>query len=287
LFSRPPSSTLSFDKLVFRFHSHTAKMGIDDFSYNLGNVAAVKAHKAPVTVKIEPNLARSPNGYTDRDQLARLGNQQGLKGLNNGNTLSVIYSFLIIWVSNFSVFPTTCKLASIALISTRQYYWVAMMALQSCAEFLSYLIGMLTVSGWQGSIASIFWSFACNCSLPFWCTLSKVNERITVPVWAIPATTTISVLLSPINARSPIAFITAASLLISCLYASYLIAAILLLHCRTTKGFILILSLDLLALANTTGTKLIEGLFYLLGASYIANNIFSIYYLTVISFFNF
>jgi hypothetical protein len=29
-----------------------------------------------------------------------------------------------------------------------------MMALQSCAEFLSYLIGMLTVSGWQGSIAS-------------------------------------------------------------------------------------------------------------------------------------
>ncbi|KAJ0130156.1 CMGC/CLK protein kinase [Fusarium oxysporum f. sp. albedinis] len=116
---------------------------------------------------------------------------------------------------------------------------------------------------------------------------ATVNERITVPVWAIPATTTISVLLSPINARSPIAFITAASLLISCLYASYLIAAILLLHCRTTKGFILILSLDLLALANTTGTKLIEGLFYLLGASYIANNIFSIYYLTVISFFNF
>ncbi|EXK28473.1 hypothetical protein FOMG_14949 [Fusarium oxysporum f. sp. melonis 26406] len=54
-------------------------MGIDDFSYNLGNVAAVKAHKAPVTVKIEPNLARSANGYTDRDQLARLGNQQGLK----------------------------------------------------------------------------------------------------------------------------------------------------------------------------------------------------------------
>jgi hypothetical protein len=50
-------------------------MGIND----LANVAAVKAHEAPVTVEIEPNPARSANGYTDRDQLARLGKQQVLK----------------------------------------------------------------------------------------------------------------------------------------------------------------------------------------------------------------
>jgi hypothetical protein len=54
-------------------------MGIDHSSYELGNVAAVKAHEARVTVKVELNSARSANGYTDRDQLARLGKQQVLK----------------------------------------------------------------------------------------------------------------------------------------------------------------------------------------------------------------
>ncbi|KAH6949611.1 amino acid/polyamine transporter I [Fusarium avenaceum] len=153
-------------------------MGIND----LANVAAVKAHEAPVTVEVEPNPARSANGYTDRDQLARLGKQQVLKrnfgfmsilgfsctilitweavtvifaqGLNNGGTAGVIYSFLIVWVGNFSVFSTMCELASMAPTSGGQYHWVAMMAPRSCAKFLSYLTRMLTVGGWQGSIAS-------------------------------------------------------------------------------------------------------------------------------------
>jgi amino acid transporter len=157
-------------------------MGIDHSSYELGNVAAVKAHEARVTVKVEPNSARSANGYTDRDQLARLGKQQVLKrnfgfmsilgfsctilitweavtvlfaqGLNNGGTAGVIYSFLIVWVGNFSVFSTMCELASMAPTSGGQYHWVAMMAPRSCAKFLSYLTGMLTVGGWQGSVAS-------------------------------------------------------------------------------------------------------------------------------------
>jgi hypothetical protein len=43
-------------------------MRIDNFSYELGNVAAVEAHEGRVTVEFEPNSASSTNGYTDRDQ---------------------------------------------------------------------------------------------------------------------------------------------------------------------------------------------------------------------------
>jgi amino acid transporter len=76
------------------------------------------------------------------------------QGLNNGGTAGVIYSFLIVWVGNFSVFSTMCELASMAPTSGGQYHWVAMMAPRSCAKFLSYFTGMLTVGGWQGSVAS-------------------------------------------------------------------------------------------------------------------------------------
>ncbi|KAH7258036.1 amino acid/polyamine transporter I [Fusarium tricinctum] len=499
-------------------------MGVND----LANVAAVKAHEAPVTVEIEPNPARSANGYTDRDQLARLGKQQVLKrnfgfmsilgfsctilitweavtvlfaqGLNNGGTAGVIYSFLIVWVGNFSTFSTMCELASMAPTSGGQYHWVAMMAPRSCAKFLSYLTGMLTVGGWQGSVTSsalltgnmilgltslndnsfqpklwqgtllswailafavfinilvssalpkfeglililhvlgffailiplvilgphrdskeifttfvnngrwssqglsfmvgmmgnsfafigtdaafhmseeavnpsvvvptsillslvingtfgfsmiitmvfcmgnfdeaitsgpgllgfphmyifkqatnstagatvmatiimvlgacatvgmlastsrLFWSFARDRGLPFWRTLSKVTDRTTVPIWAVATTTTISVLLSLINVGSLIAFMNVTSLSISCLYASYLIAAILLLYRRTTKSFTLPASSDLPALANTTGAELVWGPFYLPGAFGIANNIFTICYLIVVGFFSF
>ncbi|WZH39097.1 amino acid/polyamine transporter I [Fusarium acuminatum] len=499
-------------------------MGVND----LANVAAVKAHEAPVTVEVEPNPARSANGYTDRDQLARLGKQQVLKrnfgfmsilgfsctilitweavtvlfaqGLNNGGTAGVIYSFLIVWVGNFSTFSTMCELASMAPTSGGQYHWVAMMAPRSCAKFLSYLTGMLTVGGWQGSVTSsalltgnmilgltslndnsfepklwqgtllswailafavfinilvssalpkfeglililhvlgffailiplvilgphrdskeifttfvnngrwssqglsfmvgmmgnsfafigtdaafhmseetvnpsvvvptsillslvingtfgfsmiitmvfcmgnfdeaiasgpgllgfphmyifkqatnstagatvmatiimvlgacatvgmlastsrLFWSFARDRGLPFWRTLSKVTDRTTVPIWAVATTTTISVLLSLINVGSLIAFMNVTSLSISCLYASYLIAAILLLYRRTTKSFTLPASSDLPALANTTGAELVWGPFYLPGAFGIANNIFTICYLIVVGFFSF
>ncbi|KAJ4195480.1 hypothetical protein NW759_016460 [Fusarium solani] len=503
-------------------------MGSDNSSYELGNTVAVEAHEAGVLMEDKPFSARSSNGYADSDQLARLGKKQVLKrnfgfmsilgfsctvlitweavtvlfaqGLNNGGTAGVIYSFLIVWVGNFSVFSTMCELASMAPTSGGQYHWVAMMAPRSCAKFLSYLTGILTVGGWQGSVASsalltgnmilglislnndsfepklwqgtllfwaifafavsinilvssvlpkfeglililhvlgffailiplvilgphgdveelfttfvnnggwpsqglsfmvgmmgnvfafvgtdaafhmseetvnpsvvvpasvllslfingacgfamiiamvfcmgnfdeainsgpgmlgfpymyifkqatnstagatvmatiimilgacatvgmlastsrVFWSFARDRGLPFWPTLSKVDDRTTVPVWAVAVTTIISVLLSLINLGSPIAFMNVTSLSISCLYASYLMAAILLLYRRTTKGFALPATSDLPALANTTGAELVWGPFYLPGAFGIANNIFTICYLAVVGFFSF
>lgn len=45
------------------------------------------------------------------------------QGLNNGGTAGVIYSFLVVWVGNFSVFATMCELVSMAPTSGGQYHW--------------------------------------------------------------------------------------------------------------------------------------------------------------------
>jgi choline transport protein len=76
------------------------------------------------------------------------------QGLNNGGTAGVIYSFLVVWAGNFSVFATMSELASMAPTSGGQYHWVAMLAPRSCARFLSYVTGWLTLGGWQGSVSS-------------------------------------------------------------------------------------------------------------------------------------
>ncbi|KAH7235585.1 amino acid/polyamine transporter I [Fusarium tricinctum] len=496
----------------------------------MGNNATVKAdNDVKVSTAAEPDSGRSStNNYHDKDQLERMGKKQVLRrnfgflsilgfsctilitweavlvlfaqGLNNGGTAGVIYSFIVVWIGNFSVFATMCELVSMAPTSGGQYHWVAMMAPRSCSKFLSHLTGMLTVGGWQGSVSSsalltgnmilgmatlnhdgfqpelwqgtllfwaiflfavfintlvssvlpkfeglililhilgffailiplvtlgphasasdvftvfvnnggwssqgvsfmvgmmgnafafvgtdaafhmseetinpsvvvptsillslcingccgfamliamvfcmgnfddamasgpgmlgfphmyifqqatnskagatvmaaiivilagcatvgmlastsrVFWSFARDRGLPGWRTLSKVNDRTTVPVYAVLCTAVISILLSLINIGSPVAFQNVTSLSISCLYSSYLIAAGLLLYRRTTKGFALPGSTDLPALANTTGAELVWGPFHIKGALGIANNIFAMCYLIVVGFFSF
>ncbi|SPJ85034.1 related to GABA transport protein [Fusarium torulosum] len=499
-------------------------------SFEMGNNATVKAaNDVKVSTAAEPDSGRSSTiNYHDKDQLERMGKKQVLRrnfgflsilgfsctilitweavlvlfaqGLNNGGTAGVIYSFIVVWIGNFSVFATMCELVSMAPTSGGQYHWVAMMAPRSCSKFLSHLTGMLTVGGWQGSVSSsalltgnmilgmatlnhdgfqpelwqgtllfwaiflfavfintlvssvlpkfeglililhilgffailiplvtlgphasasdvftvfvnnggwssqgvsfmvgmmgnafafvgtdaafhmseetinpsvvvptsillslcingccgfamliamvfcmgnfddamasgpgmlgfphmyifqqatnskagatvmaavivilagcatvgmlastsrVFWSFARDRGLPGWRTLSKVNERTTVPVYAVLCTAVISILLSLINIGSPVAFQNVTSLSISCLYSSYLIAAGLLLYRRTTKGFTLPGSTDLPALANTTGAELVWGPFHIKGALGIANNVFAMCYLIVVGFFSF
>jgi choline transport protein len=497
----------------------------------MGNMATVKAAREPAVVvddHHEPGSeVNSKSDYMDKDNLARLGKKQVLKrnfgfttilgfsctilitweavtilfaqGLNNGGTAGVIYSFLVVWAGNVSVFTTMSELASMAPTSGGQYHWVAMLAPRSCAKFLSYVTGWLTVGGWQGSVSSsalftgnmilglatlchesfmpelwhgtllfwavllfavfintlvssalpkfeglilvlhvlgffailiplvvlgphadtkevfgtwvnnggwqtqgvsfmvgmmgnafafvgsdaafhmveetvnpsvvvprsillsllingtcgfamliamvfcmgnfdeaaasgpgmlgfpfmyifkqatnstagaavmvaiitilagcatvgmlastsrVFWAFARDRGLPFWSTLSRVSERTTVPVWAIACTSGIAVLLSLINIGSPVAFQNVTSLSISCLYASYLIAASLLLYRRTTNGFTMPHS-NMPALANTTGAELVWGPFHLPGVVGIVNNVVAICYLVVVGFFSF
>ncbi|KAF4494548.1 hypothetical protein FAGAP_9309 [Fusarium agapanthi] len=153
-------------------------------SFEMGNNATVKAAgDVNVSAKAEPDSGRSSTiNYHDKNQLERMGKKQVLRrnfgfmtilgfsctilitweaitvlfaqGLNNGGTAGVIYSFLVVWVGNFSVFATMCELVSMAPTSGGQYHWVAMMAPRSCSKFLSHLTGMLTVGGWQGSVSS-------------------------------------------------------------------------------------------------------------------------------------
>jgi choline transport protein len=158
------------------------------------------------------------------------------------------------------------------------------------ATVMSAIIVVLASCATVGMLAStsrVFWSFARDRGLPGWRTLSKVNDRTTVPVYSVLCTAAISVLLSLINIGSPVAFQNVTSLSISCLYSSYLIAAGLLFYRRVTKGFTLPGSIELPALANTTGAELVWGPFHLKGALGIANNVFAMCYLVVVGFFSF
>lgn len=77
-----------------------------------------------------------------------------LTGLQNGGPAGIIYGFLLVWIGNLSVFSTLSELVSMAPTSGGQYHWVSMLAPPSCAKFLSYITGWLTVTGWQGTVAS-------------------------------------------------------------------------------------------------------------------------------------
>ena len=76
------------------------------------------------------------------------------EGLINGGPAGIIYSFLIVWLGNISVFTTLSELVSMAPTAGGQYHWVAMLAPRSYAKGLSYVTGWLTAGGWLGSVAS-------------------------------------------------------------------------------------------------------------------------------------
>ncbi|APA11795.1 hypothetical protein sscle_08g065650 [Sclerotinia sclerotiorum 1980 UF-70] len=126
--------------------------------------------------------SNSNSDNKDRDDLIRLGKKPVLKrnfafmsilgfsctilitwegsltvfisGLQNGGPAGIIYGFLLIWVGNLSVFSTLSELVSMAPTSGGQYHWVSMLAPPWCCKFLSYLTGWMTVTGWQGVVAS-------------------------------------------------------------------------------------------------------------------------------------
>ncbi|TVY16639.1 putative amino-acid permease [Lachnellula arida] len=118
----------------------------------------------------------------DNDALARVGKQPVLKrnfgfismlgfsctvmitwegifllfGINfaNGGSAGSIYGFLIVRLGTLAIFATMGELASMAPTSGGQYHWVSMLAPPSAQKFMSYLIGWITVVGWQAAVAS-------------------------------------------------------------------------------------------------------------------------------------
>ncbi|KAI0835920.1 amino acid transporter [Hypoxylon sp. FL0890] len=78
----------------------------------------------------------------------------------SGGSGGVVWAFLIGWVGVTSVYASVAELASAAPTAGGQYHWVAMMAPDSCANFLSYLTAWLTTLAWQAIAITTSYSVA-------------------------------------------------------------------------------------------------------------------------------
>ncbi|PVH99940.1 choline transport protein [Periconia macrospinosa] len=72
----------------------------------------------------------------------------------NGGFAGSVYEFILVWLGTLASFATMGELASMAPTAGGQYHWTNMLAPKSCRKFLSYMIGWLTMIGWQAIVAS-------------------------------------------------------------------------------------------------------------------------------------
>ncbi|OCK81437.1 amino acid transporter [Lepidopterella palustris CBS 459.81] len=73
---------------------------------------------------------------------------------NNGGYGGSVYEFMLVWAGTAASFTTMGELASMAPTAGGQYHWVSMLAPKSSRKILSYIVGWLTVTGWQAIVAS-------------------------------------------------------------------------------------------------------------------------------------
>ncbi|KAI0179386.1 amino acid transporter [Hypoxylon sp. FL1284] len=78
-----------------------------------------------------------------------------LQAFENGGSAGDIYGFIIVWIGTLCIFATMGELASMAPTSGGHYHWVYMLGPKKARKFLSYLIGWLTVIGWQAAVAGL------------------------------------------------------------------------------------------------------------------------------------
>ncbi|KAH7125819.1 amino acid/polyamine transporter I [Dactylonectria macrodidyma] len=158
---------------------------------------------------------------------------------------------------------------------------------------MTSLIIVMTLSAIVGVIAAtsrMFWAFARDRGLPFWPTLSKVDPRTNVPVWAISITSVVACLIGLINIGSAVVYNAIISVAVSGLYSSYLMAASLLLYRRCGNGYKLPDPSALPALADTAagdGQTLAWGPWHVPGVFGIVNNTFACLFMLIIWFFSF
>lgn len=72
----------------------------------------------------------------------------------NGGYAGSVYGYLLVWFGTAASFATMGELASMAPTAGGQYHWIAILAPEKWRNFLSYLIGWLTMIGWQAISAS-------------------------------------------------------------------------------------------------------------------------------------
>ncbi|KAH8891778.1 amino acid permease [Thozetella sp. PMI_491] len=75
--------------------------------------------------------------------------------LMNGGTAGMIWGYLIVWIGYMMVFATIAEIASLAPTSGGQYHWVSEFAPEGSQRFVSYIVGWVSVLGWQTGLTSL------------------------------------------------------------------------------------------------------------------------------------
>ncbi|KAF2465154.1 putative GABA permease [Lindgomyces ingoldianus] len=80
-----------------------------------------------------------------------------LPPLINGGPTGAIAAFPVVMFGVFLQILVMAEMASMIPLSGGQYNWVAILAPQSCSNFLSYTTGWITAIAWQAAAASATW----------------------------------------------------------------------------------------------------------------------------------
>ena len=139
------------------------------------------------------------------------------------------------------------------------------------------------------------WSFARDHGVPGWSRISFVENKTSVPLYAVLLTATISMVLQLINLGSSTIFQDLTSITVAGLYSSYLVAVTLLLYRRCTGHITLFSDSESHAdsknepqrLTNTVNAPLTWGPWHIAGVWGIVLNVFVCAFLAVAWFFSF
>lgn len=80
-----------------------------------------------------------------------------LPPLINGGPTGAIAAYPLVMLGVLCQVLVMAEMASAIPLSGGQYNWVAILAPESCANFLSYTTGWITVIAWQAACASVAW----------------------------------------------------------------------------------------------------------------------------------
>jgi choline transport protein len=153
------------------------------------------------------------------------------------------------------------------------------------------LLAVMEVCATTSSLAAAsrqFWSFSRDHGIPGWSFFLKIEQKSSVPIYAVGFTSLLSILLSLINFGSSLVFQDLVSVAIAGLYSSYLVATCLLLYRRLNGTIKPFNSVDTEKEAvNTTGATLMWGPWHIPGYLGIGLNIFVCCFLCVSWFFSF
>ncbi|KAF2724727.1 amino acid transporter [Polychaeton citri CBS 116435] len=72
-----------------------------------------------------------------------------------GGTAGLLWAFIVVFFGFTFVYLSIAEMVSMAPTSGGQYHWVSEFAPQRAQKFLSYIVGWLCFTGWQGAITSI------------------------------------------------------------------------------------------------------------------------------------